>query len=156
MITTERLSQAIEMLRFYEAEEEVVQFIEKACKVIHFVPANTSVSEHINSYERSMIIIESVCEFFGMDRATIFNKGQTKEVVKVRRFIFHLMKLHTTLTLKCIGKTFGKDHATVISAIGKQEWFIQKYKATKEEFEQLNQIVINNLKPNENETETNI
>lgn len=63
-------------------------------------------------------IIRKVTEYFGMPEQYIHSKSRTANVVRVRHITMYLLRSHTTLSYKDIGKKIGgRDHSSVIHGI---------------------------------------
>lgn len=70
----------------------------------------------------SQEILRVVCEYYEIDRDTIFSLSRKKNIVFPRQVLFHFCALYTKLNLRQIGQmgTYyshkAKDHATVLHA----------------------------------------
>jgi chromosomal replication initiator protein len=53
---------------------------------------------------------------FGVSRTELISKSRKGKVNWARQVAMYLARMHTLLPLEEIGKTFGRDHATVIYA----------------------------------------
>ncbi len=62
-------------------------------------------------------IQEIVAEHYAMSIDKILSRSRTRDVVVARQLSMFLSKKMTNNSLKSIGKSFGKDHTTVIHAI---------------------------------------
>lgn len=62
-------------------------------------------------------VINTVCQYFNLDIATIHTKSRKREVVQARQIAMYLAKANTELSASKIGSLIGnKDHATVLHA----------------------------------------
>ncbi|MGM0440128.1 MAG: chromosomal replication initiator protein DnaA [Chlamydiota bacterium] len=62
-------------------------------------------------------IIQIVAEFYGLRSSDILGKGQTREVTQPRQIAMHLCRQKLKMPYTKIGKTFSRDHSTVMSSI---------------------------------------
>ena len=66
------------------------------------------------------LIIDTVCEQYGIKKEEIMSKKRNSEIVLPRQVIMYLCREHTDASLEEIGKILGKkDHTTVMSGISK-------------------------------------
>jgi chromosomal replication initiator protein len=72
------------------------------------------------------LIIDTVCEQYGIKKDDIVSKKRNAEIVLPRQVIMYLCREHTDASLEEIGKILGKkDHTTVMSGINKIKGMIQ-------------------------------
>jgi len=64
----------------------------------------------MNEIETVYKIIE---EKFGVDKKELMSKGNTREMVNLRRIVSLVLLKNTYLNLESIGKVIGRDHSTV-------------------------------------------
>jgi chromosomal replication initiator protein len=64
-------------------------------------------------------IIALVEHNFGINRSDMFSKSRKQAIVWARQVAMYLARRYTLLPLEEIGRTFGRDHATVIHAFDK-------------------------------------
>ena len=66
------------------------------------------------------LIIDTVCEQYGVKKEDIVSKKRNAEIVLPRQIIMYLCREYTDSSLEEIGKTLGKkDHTTVMSGVDK-------------------------------------
>lgn len=63
------------------------------------------------------MIINTVCEYYDLNKAAIMEKSRKRELVAARRMIYFLMREKTQLTKTRIGQYFNLDHTTIIHGI---------------------------------------
>jgi chromosomal replication initiator protein len=62
-------------------------------------------------------ILEVVCNYFNLDKASIQTTSRKREIVQARQITMYLAKKYTAFSFSYIGKIVGgKDHATVLYA----------------------------------------
>jgi chromosomal replication initiation ATPase DnaA len=61
-------------------------------------------------------IIQEVCRAFRLTRQEIFERGRRIRVAWPRQCAMYFIYEHTDMSLKEVGRIFGKDHGTVIHA----------------------------------------
>lgn len=64
----------------------------------------------MNEIETVYKIIE---EKFGVDKKELMSKGNTREMVNLRRIVSLVLLKNTYLNLESIGRVIGRDHSTV-------------------------------------------
>lgn len=65
--------------------------------------------------DKSEMIIETVCDWFGITREEIRSNKRYRRLVEPRQIAMFLLKRYTNLSLKEIGLMFGgRDHTTTI------------------------------------------
>lgn len=65
-------------------------------------------------------IRDAVAGFFSLSPENLIGKGKTVEVANARQIAMFIARLHTTYSLKTIGRFFGgRDHSTVIHSVNK-------------------------------------
>jgi len=62
-------------------------------------------------------IVKAVCNYYMVHEKLLYNKNRKREVVDARNIVFYIARKYTRLSLKNVGKPFGKDHTTVIHGI---------------------------------------
>ena len=62
-------------------------------------------------------IINKVCERYGISTFEIASKSRKADLVEARTFAVNMIKETTDLTLVRIGRTFNRDHSTIIYLI---------------------------------------
>lgn len=83
-----------------------------------------------------------VCEHFALKLSDMKAKKRTKEVALPRQIAMYISKQLTNLSASDIGKSFGKDHATVIYAC-KQ---IEERRAKEETFNKMIEDILHKLR----------
>jgi chromosomal replication initiator protein len=63
------------------------------------------------------LVFQAIEEALRIDRRTLMSKTRKREVVEARYIFFHVMREHTRDSLAKIGRTFLKDHATVLHGL---------------------------------------
>ena len=76
----------------------------------------------INPDEKKIItsdlIIDVVCDHFGITRDMMLSKSRSNDIAKPRQIVMYLCKNMTNLSLDTIGSHLGgRDHATVIHGV---------------------------------------
>mgnify|MGYP003436516785 CR=1 FL=1 len=75
-------------------------------------------SKNIQGEERQRIIVNMVCEYFGVEYFDLTTKCRKRTLVEPRMICMWLIRKYTKLSLKNIGAMFGnRDHSTVINAV---------------------------------------
>ena len=67
------------------------------------------------------MIIQEVCNQFGLTRAEIFSKSRTARIVFGRMIAMYLSRLITNASFARIGNWFSRDHTTVLHAVRRIE-----------------------------------
>ena len=62
-------------------------------------------------------IIMAVAEHFDISTRLMMSKSRQRELVLARNMCMYIMKTYFNMTLKEIGRTFNRDHTTVIHGI---------------------------------------
>ena len=90
------------------------------------------------------LIIDTVCEQYGVKKDDILSKKRQAEIVLPRQIIMYLCRENTEASLEEIGKPLGKkDHTTVISGINK----IKKLTAVDDDLNKNMDIIMKKLNP---------
>lgn len=91
----------------------------------------------------AQIIINTVCEFYGVEFKDIDVPRKTEEMVIIRQQIMWYCKRFTKLSLKSIGKLFAKkyDHSTIIHGVVTWDDAILHYRRQRADHEKLFQII---------------
>ena len=90
------------------------------------------------------LIIDTVCEQYGVKKDDIISKKRQAEIVLPRQIIMYLCRENTEASLEEIGKLLGKkDHTTVISGINK----IKKLTALDDDLNKNIDIIMKKLNP---------
>ena len=87
-------------------------------------------------------IIEIVADYFHVDKDMLRVKNRNAEFVKPRHIAMYLCKYNTELSFREIGKSFNKDHASVIHAIKSVENQIETNRKYREVFDEIELHVI--------------
>ena len=74
-----------------------------------------------NALPTPSLIISQVCKFYSMDESVIRGTLKNKGTTEARQIAIYLTRKLTNLSLPDIGKEFGRDHPTVLSATRKVE-----------------------------------
>ncbi len=83
-------------------------------------------------------ILKTVAEFYGLDEATLINKGRKKEVAHPRQVAMYLMRTELHTSFAAIGKQFGgRDHTTVLHGFEKIQRDLENSLRLKEEINSL-------------------
>jgi len=82
-------------------------------------------------------ILKLVSNYCNVKLTELKGKGRTKQVAYARQLAMFLGRKHTGLSYTALGKAFGKDHTTVISAVRKIEDLLQNDPATRGDMEAL-------------------
>jgi len=62
-------------------------------------------------------IINAVCNALDVHFESLAGKNRSNENAEARFIIFQLLRLHTKLSFKQIGKLFNRDHSTVMYGV---------------------------------------
>ena len=90
------------------------------------------------------LIIDTVCEQYGIKKEEIVSRKRVKEIVLPRQIIMYLCREHTDASLEEIGKLLGKkDHTTVINGVDK----IKRSMSTDDDLSRNLDIIIKKLNP---------
>ena len=88
-------------------------------------------------------IQKSVAEYFNIRVADLHSKRRNRHIARPRQIAMALAKELTTLSLPDIGDAFGgRDHTTVIHACRKVEDLLKNDTKTKEDYENLQNLLI--------------
>ncbi len=88
-------------------------------------------------------IQKTVAEYYNMRVADLHSKRRNRHITRPRQIAMALAKELTTLSLPDIGDAFGgRDHTTVIHACRKVEDLLQSDLKTKEDYENLQNLLI--------------
>ena len=88
-------------------------------------------------------IQKTVAEYYNMRVADLHSKRRNRQITRPRQIAMALAKELTTLSLPDIGDAFGgRDHTTVIHACRKVEELLQSDLKTKEDYENLQNLLI--------------
>jgi chromosomal replication initiator protein len=83
-------------------------------------------------------ILRTVAEFYGIEGASLVNKGRKKEIVHPRQVAMYLMRTELQVSFAAIGKQLGgRDHTTVLHAFEKIQKDLQENVRVKEEVNSL-------------------
>ena len=89
-------------------------------------------------------IQKTVAEYYNMRVADLHSKRRSRNITRPRQLAMALAKELTTLSLPDIGDAFGgRDHTTVIHACRKVEELLKEDVKTKEDYENLQKLLIN-------------
>ncbi|MDO4742698.1 MAG: chromosomal replication initiator protein DnaA [bacterium] len=100
---------------------------------------NDSIPEPI-TVER---VVNEVSRTFGVSVEDIFSKRKSSNIVVARQAAIYILRETTQLSYMAIGKSFGKDHTTILYTIKKMEDNILKNNLTQKK---LIEDIIKNLK----------
>lgn len=67
---------------------------------------------------RPDMIERIICIFYGIAIEQIYSKRRDRDIVTCRHLSMYFIRRYTKMSLKSIGERFGRDHTTVIHAIG--------------------------------------
>lgn len=62
-------------------------------------------------------IISSVADYYEISTRNMMSKSRHREYVLARNLCFYILQKYFKMTLKEIGRTFNRDHTTVIHGI---------------------------------------
>jgi len=83
--------------------------------ICNFILNKPNVTEPLNLFE---FIVDNVCNYFNIDKTSIYSNSRKSEIVKARHVCMYLFKMHTNMSLQRISFYFNKtDHTTVSHAI---------------------------------------
>ena len=74
-----------------------------------------------NTLPTPALIISQVCKFFSIEESVIRSTLKNKGTNEARQVAIYLIRKLTNLSTTEIGKEFGRDHTTVLHALGKIE-----------------------------------
>ena len=90
------------------------------------------------------LIIDTVCEQYGVRKEDVVSKKRNAEIVLPRQIIMYLCREHTDSSLEEIGKILGKkDHTTVMSGVDK----IKSMKSYDDDLNRNLDIIVKKLNP---------
>ena len=90
------------------------------------------------------LIIDTVCEQYGVRKEDVVSKKRNAEIVLPRQIIMYLCREHTDSSLEEIGKILGKkDHTTVMSGVDK----IKSMKSYDDDLNKNLDIIVKKLNP---------
>tara|TARA_Y100000385_G_C12784545_1_gene504938 strand:+ start:201 stop:683 length:483 start_codon:yes stop_codon:yes gene_type:complete len=79
--------------------------------------------EHMTNEQKITTIVSNVCNFFSIPVKDFNKKSRKRKYIETRCAAFWLMREYTTMSYMEIGKTFHKDHSTIIHAVrNAYEW----------------------------------
>ena len=82
-------------------------------------------------------ILKQVSKKYGISLEDIKSKKKTDSIANARHISIYVIRKLTDLSLKEIGKVFGRDHSTIISSINKVELNIRTVKNFESELDLL-------------------
>ena len=83
-------------------------------------------------------VIESVCEFYGIQKNVLTTKTRKREIVRARQIIMYIFRENLGLSYSFIGKRFGnRDHTTVMHACEKVHKGLQENSIFQKDYEKL-------------------
>lgn len=98
--------------------ERVLFFAQLAERPLDIALAKEALNDYTDNIKGSInqdIIIDTVCGYFSIDRATLTGKKKNKEIVDPRQICIYLITEFLPLPLVAIGQIFGgRDHTTVM------------------------------------------
>ena len=74
---------------------------------------SVKINQHKTSFES---ITHTVCDYYGIESSTIFDKSRKREISDARQMVMYLAKKHTKMPFKTIGARLQRSHATVLYA----------------------------------------
>ena len=81
-------------------------------------------------------VLETVAEFYEIDKEALIKKGRKKEVVRPRQIAMYLLRKEMNMSYPGIGKYFsGRDHTTALHAYEKVNKELKENERLKEEVE---------------------
>jgi len=90
-------------------------------------------------------ILSAVCSHFKVSEEAIKGRNRGKNRVLARHFYMFLLKDKGVFkTLREIGETTNRDHATALYAIDKLKYWVENYQDIKEIYNKINQKLYNN------------
>jgi len=104
--------------------------LEFGCKdAVEYYPSLTSAIEYyVDQFKPKKTMIDTkqelirihVCDEFGVNSKTVFNKTRKREIVEVRQLIATLYRFGLRMSLASVGINTGKrDHATTLHSVTK-------------------------------------
>ena len=107
----------------------------------------------MNKHFETAKTIDFVESFFGIE---LSSKSRKRPIVEARIMYAKLMKRHTKLSLTDIGKSIGKDHATIIHYLNSFSWlkkmdsnFSTKFDILSEMYEEFRETWFDDVKYDE-------
>lgn len=95
---------------------DIYHKIETIC---NFILNKPNISEQLNLFE---FIIDNVCNYFNIDKISLYSNSRKSEIVNARHVCMYLFKKHTNMSLQRISFYFNKtDHTTVLHGIKRIE-----------------------------------
>ena len=88
----------------------VTEEMAKSC-IAELTPGSEPVSQTVDR------IIAKVAENYGLTSADIKSRKKTKEIAYARHICIYIIRTITDLSLPAIGKTFDRDHTTIMASI---------------------------------------
>ena len=82
-------------------------------------------------------ILSVITKHYGISIDDIKSKKRTENISNARHTAIYIIRNTTSLSLKEIGNIFGRDHATVLSSIGKIETNIKTKNRSASEIKKL-------------------
>jgi chromosomal replication initiation ATPase DnaA len=68
---------------------------------------------HNINEERILQIVDTVCQYYGLTRESIFHRFKSRDVSEKKHMIFWLIRKHTNISLEYVANILGTDHATI-------------------------------------------
>lgn len=66
-------------------------------------------------------ISRTVCEHFGVERSDLFSRRRSRHIATPRQVAMYLCRRHLGTSFPRLGELFGRDHSTVVHAVGATE-----------------------------------
>ena len=110
------------------------------------IPGMKKKSSYVSDLNFAVQTINKSKELFGIN---ILEKTRQRDVADIRMITAHIIKTHTKLSLKEIGKMLGKDHASIIHYYKTTEALLKNNSQFKEKYQRLtneNQLTIADAK----------
>lgn len=82
-------------------------------------------------------ITTAVCEQFGVERSDVLSRRRSHHIAVPRQVAMYLCRIHLGTSYPRLGELFGRDHSTVIHAIGTTEARLQRDTSFQEALERL-------------------
>lgn len=87
-------------------------------------------------------VLKAVCEFYGIEEKSLYEKTRRKEVVKPRQVAMYILRQDFNTSYPYIGqKLGGRDHTTVIHACDKIKSSIKNNPTLEQEIDQIKNVI---------------
>lgn len=71
-------------------------------------------TRHPRGHARVEDVLDAVCAYYGLPRATLLGKGRAMTVAQARQVAMYLLREDAGLTSTQVGQEIGRDHSTVL------------------------------------------